>query len=189
MSTWIDPETRAIVLAELERRIAEDPDAIPARFDRACLLTGAGRLEDAKQAYLALLSRVPGHAGALNNLGALFLAEGHRPRGARRLCRGGEAQSGRSDGPGQSGQYPAGAGRDDGGTCGVRRGAGTRSGPARGASRAGAAIFGHRRRASGRAASRARLSRSAGDRAAVSRCGRAGALAGAGFGARRQSRL
>jgi hypothetical protein len=82
MSGWIPPDMRAAVLAELERRIAEEPDAIAARFDRACLLTGAGRLDEAKRDYLELLARAPGHAGALNNLGALFLAEGHR-RAAR----------------------------------------------------------------------------------------------------------
>jgi Tetratricopeptide repeat len=78
MSHWIPPETRALVLAELDRRLAVEPDAVAARFDRACLLTGAGRTEDAKQEYLALLARAPDHAGALNNLGALLLAEGHR---------------------------------------------------------------------------------------------------------------
>jgi Flp pilus assembly protein TadD len=78
MSGWIPPDLRAQVLAELDRRIAEAPDAVAARFDRACLLSGAGQREEAKREYLALLARDPGHAGALNNLGALLLADGHR---------------------------------------------------------------------------------------------------------------
>jgi lipoprotein NlpI len=82
MSNWIPPETRAVVLAELDRRIAAEPDAVVPRFDRACLLASAGLIGAAKQEYLALLARAPDHAGALNNLGALFLAEGHR-RAAR----------------------------------------------------------------------------------------------------------
>jgi Flp pilus assembly protein TadD len=82
MSDWIPPDLRAQVLTELDRRIAEAPDAVSARFDRACLLSGAGRIEEAKQEYLALLSFAPGHGGALNNLGALLLLDGHR-RAAR----------------------------------------------------------------------------------------------------------
>ena len=82
MATWIDPKRRAAALAALDRRIAAAPADVVARFERACLLAGAGRVEVAKQEYLALLSHQPGHAGALNNLGALFAAEGHR-RAAR----------------------------------------------------------------------------------------------------------
>src|ERR1700735_771352 len=82
MSNWVPPETRAVLLAELERGIALMPDAIALRFGRACLLAGAGRIDEAKREYLALLSRAPDHAGALNNLGALLLADGH-PRAAR----------------------------------------------------------------------------------------------------------
>ncbi len=82
MANWIDPKRRAAALAALDRRIAAAPADVAARFERACLLAGAGRVEDAKQEYLALLSHEPGHAGALNNLGALFAAEGHR-RAAR----------------------------------------------------------------------------------------------------------
>jgi hypothetical protein len=82
MSNWIPPETRALVLAELERRLAVEPEAVGARFDRACLLAGAGRNDEAEAEYLALLAREPDHAGALNNLGALLLLGGHR-RAAR----------------------------------------------------------------------------------------------------------
>lgn len=81
-SAWIPPEARAAALEALDRRIAAEPDAVEPRFDRACLLAGAGRLAEARQEYLALLARAPGHAGALNNLGTLLLGMGQR-RAAR----------------------------------------------------------------------------------------------------------
>jgi Tetratricopeptide repeat len=82
MANWTDRKQHAAALSKVERRIKAAPDDVAARFDRACLLTAAGRAEEAKQEYLALLSRQPGHAGALNNMGALFAAEGQR-RAAR----------------------------------------------------------------------------------------------------------
>ncbi len=82
MANWTDRNQHAAALRAADRRIKAAPDDVAARFDRACLLTAAGRIGEAKQEYLALLSRAPGHAGALNNMGALFAAEGQR-RAAR----------------------------------------------------------------------------------------------------------
>jgi glutathione synthase/RimK-type ligase-like ATP-grasp enzyme len=55
-----------------------------AGFARALLLDSRGRVAEAEAAYLALLRDVPGHAGALNNLGALLNRTGRRS--AARLC-------------------------------------------------------------------------------------------------------
>ncbi len=53
-------------------------------FERALVLDSLGRVAEAEAAYLALLRQAPGHAGALNNLGALLNRTG-RWRAAR-LC-------------------------------------------------------------------------------------------------------
>ena len=53
-------------------------------FERALVFDSLGRVADAEAAYLALLREVPGHAGALNNLGALLNRSGRRS--AARLC-------------------------------------------------------------------------------------------------------
>ena len=55
---------------------AIDPDEL--LFERARLLTERGEAEQAKLAYLELLTRSPGHFGALNNLGALLHDMGYR---------------------------------------------------------------------------------------------------------------
>ncbi len=47
-------------------------------FDRACLLAETGDTEEAKRAYLDVLSRAPAHVGALNNLGTLLYTTGYR---------------------------------------------------------------------------------------------------------------
>ena len=69
---------REQALGETEARLMDDPDAIALRFDRARLLTELGRNEEAKQAYLDILTRDPAHFGALNNLGVLLHAAGFR---------------------------------------------------------------------------------------------------------------
>jgi hypothetical protein len=49
-----------------------------AAFEHACALDAAGRAEEAKAAYLAVLARQPTHSGALNNLGTLLYETGYR---------------------------------------------------------------------------------------------------------------
>jgi hypothetical protein len=53
-------------------------DDIATRFAQACAFMDRGQVEEARQAYLDLLARAPGHAGALNNLGTLLLDTGYR---------------------------------------------------------------------------------------------------------------
>jgi hypothetical protein len=65
-------------LAELDRTLEQDPDAIEARFERAGLLREQGEFEAAKRDYLELLRRTPTHFGALNDFGALALKSGHK---------------------------------------------------------------------------------------------------------------
>jgi len=78
MSNWRPAELRKDALCEVEARLAQDPGAIELRFDRACLLNEMGRIEEAKQAYLDVLTRCPSHVGALNNLGTLLYLTGYR---------------------------------------------------------------------------------------------------------------
>ena len=57
--------------------VSDDP-AIGGLLDRARRLSAAGQDEAAKEAYLEVLRRDPGHFGALNELGTMALATGHR---------------------------------------------------------------------------------------------------------------
>jgi Tfp pilus assembly protein PilF len=72
------------------------PDVVGLLFKRANVLRLLGRDGEARDAYLELLNRQPGHAGALNNLGNLLLAAGDK-EGARRLYS--EALSAHPDDP------------------------------------------------------------------------------------------
>jgi glutamate/tyrosine decarboxylase-like PLP-dependent enzyme len=52
--------------------------SIPLQFERACLLTELGKTQEARDAYIGLLSREPSHCAALNNLGTLLHESGFR---------------------------------------------------------------------------------------------------------------
>jgi hypothetical protein len=69
---------RKEALCEVEARIKLDPGSVALRFERACLLNEMGQIEDAKHAYLEVLTRCPEHVGALNNLGTLLYFTGYR---------------------------------------------------------------------------------------------------------------
>jgi glutamate/tyrosine decarboxylase-like PLP-dependent enzyme len=69
---------RESALRDLSERIAANPDAVSLRFESACLLAEMGRTLEARDAYLDLLAREPGHRLALNNLGSLLHATGYR---------------------------------------------------------------------------------------------------------------
>ena len=69
---------RKEALRDVEARLALESGSIPLLFERACLLSEMGRNEDAKQAYLDVLTRCPSHVGALNNLGTLLYFTGYR---------------------------------------------------------------------------------------------------------------
>ena len=62
----------------MEARLKLDPASIALRFERACLFNEMGQIEEAKQAYLDVLTRSPAHVGALNNLGTLLYFTGYR---------------------------------------------------------------------------------------------------------------
>jgi hypothetical protein len=78
MADWAPRLRRQAALDALDVRLAGESEAIGLRFERACLLTELGRTEEAKAAYLDLLTSAPGHAGALNNFGTLLHATGYR---------------------------------------------------------------------------------------------------------------
>lgn len=69
---------RVEALRNADDRLAETPDDLEAHFARARLLAGMNRAEEARASYFEILRRVPGHFGALNNLGALLYATGFR---------------------------------------------------------------------------------------------------------------
>lgn len=78
MTNWAPALQRKEALRDIEARLALDPESIALRFERACLLNEMGRIDDAKQAYLDVLTRCPAHVGALNNLGTLLYFTGYR---------------------------------------------------------------------------------------------------------------
>jgi glutamate/tyrosine decarboxylase-like PLP-dependent enzyme len=75
---WPPQRAREAALRDLNGRIASDPGAVNLRFELACLLTEMGRTLEARNAYLEVLAREPGHRLALNNLGTLLNATGYR---------------------------------------------------------------------------------------------------------------
>ena len=72
------PGARTARLQALDRQLAETPDDVAALYARASLLREAGRTEEAKRDFLALLARAPTHFGALNDFGTMLLATGYR---------------------------------------------------------------------------------------------------------------
>jgi tetratricopeptide (TPR) repeat protein len=78
MADWRPAQRRKEALCEVEAQLKLDPESIALRFERACILNEMGRNEDAKQAYLGVLTRCPAHVGALNNLGTLLYFTGYR---------------------------------------------------------------------------------------------------------------
>jgi hypothetical protein len=65
-------------LPEIEAQLATNPDSIDLRFRRASLLAELGRLIEARDEYVAVLRREPFHLAAMNNLGSVLIAIGHR---------------------------------------------------------------------------------------------------------------
>lgn len=64
-------------MAELDRVLERDPDAVLARFERAGLLRELGAFEAAKRDYLELIRRKPDDFGVLNDFGTLVLNAGY----------------------------------------------------------------------------------------------------------------
>jgi len=72
------PSPQFIRRRQLDASMAQHPDAIEARFERASLLREQGSFEEAKRDYLELLRCVPTHFGALNDFGTMLLDAGFR---------------------------------------------------------------------------------------------------------------
>ena len=69
---------RTLRLAELDRSLEQDPDAIDARFERASLMREERQFEAAKRDYLELLRRKPTDFAALNDFGTLVQKAGYK---------------------------------------------------------------------------------------------------------------
>ncbi len=67
------PFTDPRQLAAIDELILASPDQISLRFARGCCLEDFGRTAEAIRAYREVLERDPTHAGALTNLGCLYL--------------------------------------------------------------------------------------------------------------------
>ena len=65
-------------LAVFNSMLGADPDAIEVLYLRAGLLAEAGRTEEAKADYIAVITRDNAHFGALNDLGTLLYNTGFR---------------------------------------------------------------------------------------------------------------
>ena len=78
MVNWQPRLDREAALKAIETPLAENPQDTALQFERACLLTSLGRIEEAKQAYLKILSDDPAHLDTLNNLGAILYETGYR---------------------------------------------------------------------------------------------------------------
>ncbi|MGB7282726.1 MAG: pyridoxal-dependent decarboxylase [Candidatus Acidiferrum sp.] len=65
-------------LHSVEAALAANPDSADLRFRRARSLSELGRLIEARDDYIKVLLREPYHLTALNNLGNVLIASGHR---------------------------------------------------------------------------------------------------------------
>ena len=59
-------------IADIEARLARDPDNGELLYARAGALTQLGRYDEARADYLAVIAGAPDHFGALNDLGTLL---------------------------------------------------------------------------------------------------------------------
>jgi tetratricopeptide (TPR) repeat protein len=64
-------------LRPIEERLAREPERIELQIERARLLIGMERFDEAKEIYLGILLKDPDHTVALNNLGALLNIMGY----------------------------------------------------------------------------------------------------------------
>ncbi|HXW90294.1 MAG TPA: pyridoxal-dependent decarboxylase [Terriglobales bacterium] len=65
-------------LREVENQLASNPGSIDLLLKRASLFSELRRLVDARNDYIKVLEREPSHRVALNNLGCVLMATGHR---------------------------------------------------------------------------------------------------------------
>ena len=67
--TW---SPHGLPIADIEARLARDPDNGELLYARAGILAQLGRSEEARTDYLTVIARAPDHFGALNDLGTLL---------------------------------------------------------------------------------------------------------------------
>ncbi len=77
MSDPAPQRSRQNRVAELDRLLLREPNAIEARYERASLLRELGAYEEAKRDYLELIRRKPDDFGVLNDFGTLVLDAGY----------------------------------------------------------------------------------------------------------------
>ena len=75
---WPLRRAREESLRAVEARIAADDGDVSPRCERAGLLAELGRTVEARDAYIDVIRREPGHRLALNNLGTLLYSTGYR---------------------------------------------------------------------------------------------------------------
>lgn len=71
-------EEREAALVELDARLQQDPLSVDLALDRARLLAELGRSGEARDTYLRLVARAPGHLRALNDFGTFLMLGGFR---------------------------------------------------------------------------------------------------------------
>jgi aromatic-L-amino-acid decarboxylase len=75
---WPLRRAREEALHAAEAKIAADDGDVNLRCERAGLLAELGRTTEAREAYIDVIRREPGHRLALNNLGTLLYSTGYR---------------------------------------------------------------------------------------------------------------
>ncbi len=81
----IDRGAYADSLALLERCLARQPDHLEARFLLGLAASRSRDLDTARAAFESVLENIPGHVGALYNLGRVLIQLGHQEEGRTRL--------------------------------------------------------------------------------------------------------
>jgi len=78
-STMVSPTEvlREFTLRQIDERLAREPELVDLHIERARLLIEMGRLDDAKEIYLSILTKNPTLVVPLNNLGTLLNMMGY----------------------------------------------------------------------------------------------------------------
>jgi hypothetical protein len=79
MNPWAQTRAeREDAMQQLDARLREDPLSVDLALDRARLLADVDRPDDAREAYLRIVARVPDHLRALNDFGTFLTQRGFR---------------------------------------------------------------------------------------------------------------
>jgi glutathione synthase/RimK-type ligase-like ATP-grasp enzyme len=74
---WLSRAAQVRRLSQLDNLIAEQPEALDARVERAVLLNATDKRDEAKRALVDVLLQAPAHFRALNELGGLLSSMRH----------------------------------------------------------------------------------------------------------------